>query len=69
MRILLAASLISIVIEVSTSNDDHRPTAWIEGFAIFVAVMVCANVTAMNVQLSSINFFLRTIKRRNNFNN
>lgn len=51
MRILLIASVISIVIEVSTATEDHRPTAWIEGFAILVAVMVCANVTAINVRI------------------
>jgi hypothetical protein len=49
MRILLVASVVSIVIEVATANDTHRSTAWIEGFAILIAVMVCANVTAINV--------------------
>lgn len=47
MRILIVASLVSIVIEVAT-NEDHRNTAWIEGFAILVAVIVCCNVTAIN---------------------
>lgn len=50
MRILLVASVVSIIIEVSTSPKEHRSTAWIEGFAILVAVMVCANVTAINVR-------------------
>jgi len=37
--------VVSIVIEVSTS--DNREIAWVEGFAIFVAVFVCAMVTAV----------------------
>lgn len=30
------------------ADDEHRKTAWIEGFAILIAVAVCANVTAFN---------------------
>ena len=48
MRVLMVAAIISIVIEVATATDSHRSTAWIEGFAILVAVAVCANVTAIN---------------------
>lgn len=48
LRILVVAALISIAIEVGTASDDHRGTAWIEGFAILVAVFVCASVTAVN---------------------
>lgn len=49
MRILLVASVASIVIEVANADESHRSLAWIEGFAIFVAVFVCCNVTAINV--------------------
>jgi hypothetical protein len=49
LRILLVASIVSIVIEVSTSDEEHRSISWIEGFAILSAVMVSANVTALNV--------------------
>lgn len=49
MRILLVAAVFSIIIEVSTAEESHKSTAWIEGFAILVAVLVCANVTAINV--------------------
>jgi len=49
MRVLLVASIVSIVIGVATADDDHRSLAWIEGFAIFIAVFVCCNVTAVNV--------------------
>lgn len=46
LKILMVAAAVSIIIEVSTS--DHPETAWIEGFAIFVAVGVCSSVTAVN---------------------
>lgn len=48
MRILLVAAILSIGLETGTAHDDERKTAWIEGFAILVAVMVCASVTAIN---------------------
>lgn len=48
MRVLLIASIASIAIEVATADDEHRHLAWIEGFAIFIAVLVCTNVAAMN---------------------
>jgi hypothetical protein len=33
---------------VGTADDDHRKTAWIEGFAVMVAVAICATVSAVN---------------------
>ena len=48
MRILLVASLVSIVISVGVADDDHRASAWIEGFAIFLAVLICSSVQAGN---------------------
>ena len=49
MRILLVAALLSIGLETGTAHDsEERKLAWIEGFAILVAVMVCASVTAIN---------------------
>ena len=30
------------------ADEDHKSSAWIEGFAILVAVFVCAVVTAVN---------------------
>lgn len=48
LRILIIAALVSIGVEVGTADADHRPTAWIEGVAILIAVMVCAGVTAVN---------------------
>lgn len=33
---------------VGTAKPDERKTAWIEGFAVLMAVMICATVTAAN---------------------
>ena len=48
LKILVVAAVASIVIEVATSDDDHRSIAWIEGFAILVAVFACSTVAAAN---------------------
>ncbi len=48
MKILIVAAIVSIAIEVGTASDAKRSTAWIEGFAILVAVCVCCSVTAVN---------------------
>ena len=48
MRILLVASVVSIIVDMATADESHRATAWIEGFAIFIAVIVCTNVNAVN---------------------
>jgi len=48
MRILIVASFLSIAIEVGTAKPQQRATAWIEGFAVLVAVGICATVTAVN---------------------
>jgi 1,4-dihydroxy-2-naphthoate octaprenyltransferase len=48
LRILLVAAILSIVLETSTADASHRSTAWIEGFAILVAVFVCTLVSAIN---------------------
>ena len=48
LRILILASFASMIIDVSTAEESHRAYAWVEGFSILVAVMVCSNVTAVN---------------------
>ena len=48
MKILIVAALVSIIIETSTAEESHRSTAWIEGFAILIAVFVCSLVSAIN---------------------
>lgn len=42
------ASFFSIAIEVGTADDDHRSTAWIEGVAVLIAVMISATVSSVN---------------------
>ena len=44
--ILMIAGLVSLVLGVTVEED--KSTAWIEGFAIFVAVIIVAFVTAIN---------------------
>lgn len=48
LRILQVAAVVSIIIETGTADESHRSSAWIEGFAIIVAILVCASVTAIN---------------------
>ena len=45
---MIVAAILTIGIEVGVAEDDKRSTAWIEGFAILAAVMVCVLVTAIN---------------------
>lgn len=47
LRILIVASFVSIGISVGT-EEDHRETAWIEGFAIFMAVVISSLVQSGN---------------------
>jgi magnesium-transporting ATPase (P-type) len=44
----MAAALLSIVLETVSADADHKSSAWIEGFAILVAVFVCASVSSVN---------------------
>jgi hypothetical protein len=48
LKILLVAACLSIGLEVGVASAEDRSTAWIEGFAILIAVFVCAMVTAVN---------------------
>lgn len=48
LRILLVCAAVAIILEVSTAEDSERSIAWIDGFAIFVAVCVCSSVQAGN---------------------
>jgi len=46
LKILIVAAIVSIVVEMLTS--DHPETAWIEGVAIIVAVALSAGITTIN---------------------
>ena len=47
LKILLVAAIVSMVISM-IFEEDHRDIAWIEGFAILMAVFVVSSVTAWN---------------------
>lgn len=47
LKILIVAAFISIIVSM-IFEADHRETAWIEGFAILMAVLVVSTVTAWN---------------------
>jgi hypothetical protein len=55
LRVLLVAGVVSIVLEM-ISKSDHRSTAWIEGFAIILAVFIVVMVTAVNDRKKEIEF-------------
>lgn len=44
----MVCAAVAIILEVSTAEEDERSIAWIDGFAIFVAVCVCSSVQAGN---------------------
>lgn len=48
LKILIVAAIVSIIIEVATAESSERHLAWIDGFAILIAVLVCSLVTAVN---------------------
>ncbi len=48
MRILIVAAIFSIALEVGTAPAEEKSKAWVDGFAILIAVFFCASVTAIN---------------------
>lgn len=48
LQVLLVCAFFSIVVEMVFADKEHKKTAWIEGFAIFVAVAVVSLVTAVS---------------------
>ena len=44
----MVAAVVSIIIEMGTAKGEKLKIAWIEGFAILMAVFICAFVTAIN---------------------
>ncbi len=47
LRVLVVAGIVSIIINVIVEKEE-RSTAWIEGFAILIAVALVVFVTAWN---------------------
>lgn len=48
LKVLLGCACLSIVIDMSLAKPEKRSKAWIEGFAIFVAVLVVSLVGSYN---------------------
>ena len=48
LKILIFCAFLSIAIEVSTSPAEKRKIAWIEGFAILMAVVISSLVQTIN---------------------
>jgi len=56
LRILLTCACISIIVDMSLSDSHHRKTAWIEGAAIFNAVLVVSLVGSYNDWAKEVQF-------------
>lgn len=48
MITLMIAAAVSLIFAMATAEEKDLSHAWIDGFAILVAVMVCSLVTATN---------------------
>jgi len=64
----MVSALVSIVIDCATARTEHLNIAWVEGFAILMAVVVSSNITAYNDYikerwLMSLNDVARSRKR------
>ena len=44
----IACGILSIILNLIGSDDHDRPTAWVDGFAILMAVAIVVLVTAIN---------------------
>lgn len=48
LKILIVSAFVSIILSTATAEPKDRSHAWMEGFAILVAVAVCSLVAATN---------------------
>lgn len=48
LLILLGCAILSIILSVGIAEGEQRETAWVEGFAILMAVVIVVIVTAVN---------------------
>lgn len=55
LRLLLVAGVVSIILEM-IFHADNRSVAWIEGFAIILAVFIVVLVTAINDRKKELEF-------------
>lgn len=67
LKLLLVCAVVSISIEVGFAEPSDRSHAWIEGFAIFVAVFVVAFVGSWNDYQKELQFLkLQAISDKDN---
>jgi hypothetical protein len=55
LKMLLVAGVVSIVLEI-IAKPEKRSIAWIEGFAIILAVFIVVTVTAVNDRNKELEF-------------
>jgi Ca2+ transporting ATPase len=48
LKILMVAAVVSIILSTATAEEEHRSTAWIEGFSMIMAVFIVSMVTTVN---------------------
>lgn len=48
LKVLIVSAVLSLTLEMIFAKPEDRNTAWIEGFAILLAVFVVSMVTAVN---------------------
>jgi magnesium-transporting ATPase (P-type) len=48
LKILIVAAVFSIGLSTATAEEEHRSTAWIEGFSMIIAVIIVSLVTSTN---------------------
>ena len=48
LKVLIAAGLFSIIVDEIMADPEEKPTAWIEGAAILIAVILIVLVTSLN---------------------
>ena len=45
----MISSVVSLIVQEILADDDfERKTAWLDGFAILIAVFICSMVTTVN---------------------
>jgi hypothetical protein len=56
LRVLIVCAIFALVVDMSFASSEERGHAWIEGFAILMAVVVVSNVTALSDYTKEGNF-------------
>lgn len=59
LKLLIVCAIVSITLDTAMADDEERPIAWIDGFAIMVAVLVVSGVGSIVDYRKEIEFVLR----------